>query len=217
MCGVRTYLNLSQLLPLLGNTVATSCTRSISGLYCCMQQIPRVRICVSGFFTDAGTVRIPGIKLGISSVGSCCEYSQYRNTLNMLSNTWSMKYIYFDRLCTVSTILRPIVRHKSLTDGPTSGSWSKLLSLGTTRILRALPLFREYVLRGVCTASTISISMLCLFYPAKNTFILREYILYVLDFTQPGTKYHVATSTSRNFLYLRLRRKHWIDRRVTSV
>ena len=59
----------------------------------------------------------------------------------------------------MSTILRPIVRHKSLTGGPTSGSWSKLLfSLGTTPILRALAVLREYVLRGVCTASILSVS-----------------------------------------------------------
>ena len=50
MCGVRTHLNLSQLLPLLGtkakyvreNTVDTSCTRSVPGLYSCVQQILRV-------------------------------------------------------------------------------------------------------------------------------------------------------------------------------
>ena len=56
---------------------------------------------------------------------------------------------------------RPIVWHKTRTDGPTRGSWSKLLSLGTTRVLRTLVVFREYVLRGMCTASTISISGLC--------------------------------------------------------
>ena len=50
----------------------------------------------------------------------------------MLQYTW--KYdVYFDRLCTVSTILRPIFRHQTLADGPTSGSWSKVLSLGATR------------------------------------------------------------------------------------
>ena len=66
---------------------------------------------------------------------------------------------------------------------------------------------------------TLSISMLCLFYPEREeTFILREYSLYILDFTQPVIKYRVATSTSRTFLYLRLRREHWrVDRRVTSV
>ena len=56
--------------------------------------------------------------------------------------------VYFDRLCTVSTILRPIVRHKTLPDSPTSGSWSKLLSPGITRVLRALAVFRHiYALR----------------------------------------------------------------------
>ena len=29
--------------------------------------------------------------------------------------------VYFDRLCTVSTTLRPVVRHKILPDSPTSG------------------------------------------------------------------------------------------------
>ena len=33
----------------------------------------------------------------------------------------------------------------------------------------------------------------------QETFILPEYTVYVLDFTQPVTKYYVATSTSRNF------------------
>ena len=42
-------------------------------------------------------------------------------------------------------------------------------------------------------------------------------MLYVLDFTQPVTKYYVATSTSHNFSYLRLRRKHWVDRRKSSA
>ena len=59
MRSVRTYLNLSQLLSLLGtkakyvreNTVGTSCTpRSISGLYCCMPQILRV------FYVSRGSV-----------------------------------------------------------------------------------------------------------------------------------------------------------------
>ena len=50
---------------------------------------------------------------------------------------------YFGRLCTVSTIVRPILRHKSLTDGPTGGSWTKFLSFGTTRILAVF----EYVPR----------------------------------------------------------------------
>ena len=78
---------------------------------------------------------------------------------------------------------------------------------------------------GICTARsmyyeyTLSISIFCLFYTEREErFILREYILYALDFTQPDTKYRVATSTSCTFVYLRLRRKHWrIDRRVTSV
>ena len=39
----------------------------------------------------------------------------------------------------------------------------------------------------------------------------------MLDFTQPVTKYHVATTTSRNFLYLCLSRKHWIDRRESLL
>ena len=57
----------------------------------------------------------------------------------------------------------------------------------------------EYVLR----VSTL-ISMFCFFYPERQeTFISGEYMLYVvLDFTQPVTKYHVATSTSRNYLHL---------------
>ena len=128
--------------------------------------------------------------------------------------------MYFDRLCTVSTILRPIVRYKSLTDGSTSGSWSKLLSLGTTRILKALAVFREDVLRGVCTASILSVSRCSVYFTLsakKHLFCGNIFCMYVLDFTQPFTKYHVATLTSRNFLYLCLRRKHWIDRRVTSV
>ena len=89
------------------------------------------------------------------------------------------------------TILRPIVWHKSLTDGPTSGSWSKLLSLGTTRILRALAVFREYVLRGVYVLRVYSQYFDVLFVlpcEREKTFILRECIFYVLDFTLPVTK-----------------------------
>ena len=36
-----------------------------------------------------------------------------------------------------SAILRPIIRHETITDGPTRWSWSKLLSLGATRVLGA--------------------------------------------------------------------------------
>ena len=66
---------------------------------------------------------------------------------------------YFDRLCTVWAILWPIVRHKTLPDGPTSGSWSEIISLGTTRVLRALAVRREYVLRvlSVSRGSVLSI------------------------------------------------------------
>ena len=78
----------------------------------------------------------------------------------MLCNTWSTKYTSTVCAPCRQLILRPIVRHKLLTDGVTSGSWSKLLSLGTTtRILEALAVFREYVPRAVWTASTLSISM----------------------------------------------------------
>ena len=74
--------------------------------------------------------------------------------------TSSMKYA-----STVSSpcpkILTLIVRHKTLPDGPTSGSWSKLLSLGTARVLRALTgsTSRYNALRGIvvfryCTAGT---------------------------------------------------------------
>ena len=62
--------------------------------------------------------------------------------------------VYFDRLCTLSTIFRPIVRHKTLPDSP-SGSWSKLLSLGTTRVLEHCSI-SIYALRGIGTATTLS-------------------------------------------------------------
>ena len=108
--------------------------------------------------------------------------------------------LYFDRLRTVSTIIRPIVRHKLLVDGPTSGSWSKLLTLATSRILWALAVFREYVLWGIRTASILSVSRSYVFLPwARRKKKLREYTVYVLDFTQPVTTYHVSTSTSRTF------------------
>ena len=80
-----------------------------------------------------------------------------------------------------SLTLRPIVRLKSLTDGPTSGSWSKLLSLGTTRILRALTgsISGIFTARSMNFEYTLSISMFCLFYAEREeTFILREYNLY---------------------------------------
>ena len=38
-------------------------------------------------------------------------------------------------------IIGPFVRHKTLPDSPTGGIWSKLVSLGTTRVFRALALF----------------------------------------------------------------------------
>ena len=54
------------------------------------------------------------------------------------------------------------------------------------------------------------LDVLLIFIPGRQqTYILPEYISYVvLDFTQPVSTYHVATTTSRNFLYLRLSRKH---------
>ena len=41
----------------------------------------------------------------------------------------------------------PFFLQKSFTDGPTSGSWSKLLSGAATGVLRILAVFREYILR----------------------------------------------------------------------
>ena len=49
-----------------------------------------------------------------------CEYSQYRNTLNMSS---MLEYdVFFDSLRTVSTIIRPVLRNETLTDGRTRRS-----------------------------------------------------------------------------------------------
>ena len=42
-------------------------------------------------------------------------------------------------------IIRPIVWHIALPDSPTSGSWSKLFSLGTTRVLRAMTVFWDVI------------------------------------------------------------------------
>ena len=166
MCGVRTYLNLSlQLLPLLGTKAKYVRENTVHSRYFVHSQYfgfillhaseHAFASCISGLLMWVLQV---SILLSISSVGSYCEYSQYRNTLNMLSNTWSMKY--------TSTVCAPRVDNsqahcsaqKSLTDGSTSGSWSKLLSMGATGILRALAVLREYVLRGVCTASILSVS-----------------------------------------------------------
>ena len=41
----------------------------------------------------------------------------------------------------------PIVFQKTFSDGPTSGSWRKLLSVGATGVLRVPTVFRDYVLR----------------------------------------------------------------------
>ena len=65
-----------------------------------------------------------------------CEYSHSTEILAICPVI--LKYgVYFDRLRTVSTIFRPIVRHGTITDGPTRWSWDKLLSLGTARVLGA--------------------------------------------------------------------------------
>ena len=131
-----------------------------------------------------------------------CEYSQCWNTLsNMVSNTWKYE-VYSDRLCTVSSIIRPIVGHKSVSDGPTSGSWSKLLSLGTTRIRSTGRISGNMCCeRGVRSANTLSISMFCLFYPERQeTCTLREYMLCMLCWTLHKVSCR-NLDLSRNFLY----------------
>ena len=57
-----------------------------------------------------------------------CEYSEYQNALNMQYD------VYSDHLCAVSMI-HPHLLQKTYTDGPTSGSWSKLFSGRTTGVL----------------------------------------------------------------------------------
>ena len=53
--------------------------------------------------------------------------------------------VYFEHLSIISC---PFCRRKySQEDGPTSGSWSILLSVGATGVLRVLAVFRDYLLR----------------------------------------------------------------------
>ena len=100
MCGVRTHLNISQLHPLLGtkakyvreNTVGISCTRSIYFGFVLLPARSRYGECLKYLGVRYRCGYCKYIKLSISSVGSYCEYSQqYRNTLNMLSNTPSIQ------------------------------------------------------------------------------------------------------------------------------
>ena len=69
--------------------------------------------------------------------------------------------------------------------------------------------YKEHVLRVLsvsrcCVDFTLSANKRIYF---AGIYFVCMYI--VLDFTRPGSKYHVSTSTSRNFLCLRLRRKHF--------
>ena len=87
--------------------------------------------------------------------------------------------VYFDRLCAASTTLKTIVRYKSPIDGPTR-SFSKIFSLVTIRVLRALEVFREYVLRGVCAPRTLNISRLSGFRTVHNIHTLSSWTFLVL-------------------------------------
>ena len=71
--------------------------------------------------------------------------------------------LYFDCLGTVSTIIRPILGHKTHPDSLTSGSCCKLLSLETTRVLRGRAVFRGIYTAGnrYFTANTLSIWKFC--------------------------------------------------------
>ena len=51
----------------------------------------------------------------------------------------------------------------------------------------------------------------------KHSFCRNVFWMCWILFTQSATKYYVSTSSSRNFSYLRLRCKHWIDRRESFV
>ena len=50
-------------------------------------------------------------------------------------------------MASIIIIFRPMVRYKTLPDSRTSGSWSNLLSRGTTRVLRALQYFELWSAR----------------------------------------------------------------------
>ena len=62
-------------------------------------------------------------------------------------------------LCTAVSIISSVFycrQHSLLTDGPTNGSWSKLLSERGTQVLRILAVFRPVGAAGTGTASTAS-------------------------------------------------------------
>ena len=111
---------------------------------------------ISGFCT-AGTASTSSIW----PVGSVRTAST-RSTETLLMCPVYLEYgIYFDRLCTVSTItiLRPIVRHRNTRRWTREWeleriTWGQFEHFKHWRVL-------GNVLRRVCTASTLSISRLC--------------------------------------------------------
>ena len=149
---------------------------------------------------------------------SCCEYILTRSAglllIYMFANTWSTKY--------TSTVCAPCRQFSGPLFGTnhsqiyiyasTSGSWGKLLSLGTTRILETLAVFREYVPRGVCTASTLSISMFSLYFTLsakKRLFCWNMFIVCSAGFYSAGHKVSCRNLDLAQLLYyLRLSRKH---------
>ena len=88
---------------------ATAAAAAVDTPYCALS--------ISGFCTAVGTASI--IDVSILSVGSVRTAStRSTDILSTCAVSLGVYDVYFDRRCTVSTILRPIVRTKTLTDGP---------------------------------------------------------------------------------------------------
>ena len=125
---------------------------------------------------------------------------------------------YFDRLCTVSTILRPIIRHKTLMDGPTNESWSKLQLeylehwqyFGNTYceecVLRVLSVSRGSVLRVLPVPQVLRVTILrvhiCLSSRGSVLLILSVLsVLSVLSIVGPSQySQYVGILSTRNIL-----------------
>ena len=136
------------------NTAGASCARSISGLCTANTAIAR---CISRFRTadTCGLAQFRGsLLLCILRVIQVLRGSVLRNALTMPSmRNRSLK--------NCSTICAPcrnftIILQKTFTDGPTSGRWSKLLSVGATRVLKSTG-----SISGLRTATTRSTSRFC--------------------------------------------------------
>ena len=131
---------------------------------------------ISGFCT-AGT-RAPVYNISIASVGNVrTACGSTRSTeISLICPIYFEYRVRFDHPCTMSTILKPNVRHKTLPDNATSGSWSKLLSLGTTRVLKSTGSISSYAQPVLSVSRGSVLRVFCLY---SKYFVFR-YCGYIL-------------------------------------